>query len=1065
MSDSISTPFFLAGGALSINAPSYIEREADTHLFTSLLRSEFCYVLTSRQMGKSSLMMRTAARLRQEGVAAIVLDLNAFGHDLTREQWYISLTLHLARRLNVLREVRAFWEQASDLSPLQRWVGAIQHILQHLHAGPLVVFIDEIDQVRLLDFNVDEFFAAIRSCYSGRPEDPEYNRLTFCLLGVALPSELIRDPQLTPFNIGTHIELTDFTEAQTLGLTVGLDREEIVGEVLLERVYFWTNGHPYLTQRLCQAIVETPEVGTPQQVDTLCERLFLSSEAHEQDDNLIFVRDRLLRSLNDERDVANLLTLYDRIVAGKSVPDRKSDALVGVLRLSGIARPVGSLLQVRNRIYERVFDRRWVREHMPGAELRRQRAAYFLGLLRAVAVSLILLTGIGSLALIALDKAGIARIQTHVAKVEADRANQERMNADQARKDTERLLYAADMNVAQQAYEKGEYGRLEKLLEAHRPKPGDKEDLRGFEWRLLWGLMHQDVHTFIHPGNGIVFSVAFSPNGKILASSDAVGTIKLWDMTTWRKIATLYGPAEGVFSLAFSPKGNRLAGGCLDKTVRVWDIKTLQDVKILTGYTGEIHSVAFSPDGRWLVSCTSDYSGDLILWDTTTWNRVISRGAHAHLVMFSPDGRWLVSAWSVWGDGEIKLWKFPFRQATVPLHTGSLYSSAFSPDNKTLAVGGLDDGRVDLWNISSKKKLATLRGHKATVNGLAFSPNGKYLATGSWDETIRLWKVSTRQIAGSTIVGHTNRVTSVAFSPSGKWLASGGSNEVKIWNPWHRNENPHQLAAFPNAGLSHGGNWLTFSPSGELRQFVFNPATKTVMLWDCVQERTRPIYHAQASPERMQEDRDTAVAYSSDGRLLAIGTADGKVLLLDAASGRQLMEPLQVDIHSIPRPGIDVLAFTSNSRMLAGAGGNPAIITLWDLASGQQIAQFKHTNDAQGITFSPDGKMLAAANWQGRVYLWDIATGKQTAWWAHAQPVNDVAFSPDGKTLATASDDDTVKLWNVATQREMVTLAGPKGHVSSVAFSPDGNQLAALSDGKKVWVWEAASLADADRSH
>ncbi|HLV79510.1 MAG TPA: hypothetical protein VKT32_04485, partial [Chthonomonadaceae bacterium] len=199
------------------------------------------------------------------------------------------------------------------------------------------------------------------------------------------------------------------------------------------------------------------------------------------------------------------------------------------------------------------------------------------------------------------------------------------------------------------------------------------------------------------------------------------------------------------------------------------------------------------------------------------------------------------------------------------------------------------------------------------------------------------------------------------------------------------------------------------------------------------------------------------------GRMLAIGTADGKVILLDAASHRQLMEPLPVDTRPIVHHEIVSLAFSLDGRRLAAASGDPALVTLWNLASGRQVGQFEHSNGAAGIAFSPDGKMLAAANWQGRVYLWDFATGTKTSWWAHAKPVNDVVFSPDGKTLATSSNDATVKLWNVSTQREMVTLTGPERRVDSVAFSPDGKRLAALSWDKKVWVWKAASLMEADR--
>src|SRR4051794_2238558 len=193
MNDPIEVPFFLAGGALSVDAPSYIERQADEILFASLMRGEFSYVLVSRQMGKSSLMVRTAARLRKEGAAAIVLDLNAIGHNLERDQWYYSLILQIARKLDIRAEVKAWWEQSTEPSGMQKWVGALEYLLRNFCSRNLVIFIDEIDQVQLLPSygprggpgegrTADEFFAAVRSCFSRRSEDPEFRRLTFCLL-------------------------------------------------------------------------------------------------------------------------------------------------------------------------------------------------------------------------------------------------------------------------------------------------------------------------------------------------------------------------------------------------------------------------------------------------------------------------------------------------------------------------------------------------------------------------------------------------------------------------------------------------------------------------------------------------------------------------------------------------------------------------------------------------------------------------------------------------------------------------------------------------------------------
>jgi hypothetical protein len=216
--------FYHTGGTLTPDAPSYVERQADTDLFDGLMRGEFCYVLTSRQMGKSSLMNRTAVRLRAAGVAVAILDLTAIGQNLSVEQWYDGLLGRLGRSLDLEEEAEEYWLAHERQSPLVRWMGALQQIVLPRCPGRLVIFIDEIDAVRSLPFSTDEFFAAIRECYNRRTEEPEFARLSFCLLGVATPSDLIQDTRTTPFNIGRRIELTDFTPAEAAPLAQGLVR-------------------------------------------------------------------------------------------------------------------------------------------------------------------------------------------------------------------------------------------------------------------------------------------------------------------------------------------------------------------------------------------------------------------------------------------------------------------------------------------------------------------------------------------------------------------------------------------------------------------------------------------------------------------------------------------------------------------------------------------------------------------------------------------------------------------------------------------------------------------------
>ena len=337
MSAFLNDSFKTVGGTMDPKDPSYVSRKADDELYDGLSRGEYCFVLTSRQMGKSSLAIRIAERLRAEETTVAQLDLTTVGHALNPEQWYYGLLFSLGEQLDLQGELEEFWQSHEDLGPLQRWMQSVHDVILERCPGPVVLIIDEIDYVRRLPFSTDEFFAAIRACFNRRADDPPMRRLSFCLLGTVTPSELIEDPNTTPFNIGRRIELNDFTEAEAATLARGLGRDEQTAARLMRRIYHWTGGQPYLTQSFCRAVAEAPQVVDATGVDRICQSLFFTGHARATDKNLQFVGGHLLNQEDQRR--ASLLDLYAKVHCGRAaIPDDETNPLCATLRLSGLVR-------------------------------------------------------------------------------------------------------------------------------------------------------------------------------------------------------------------------------------------------------------------------------------------------------------------------------------------------------------------------------------------------------------------------------------------------------------------------------------------------------------------------------------------------------------------------------------------------------------------------------------------------------------------------------------------------------------------------------------------------------